>query len=112
MIHYIKEVYSGRLIIDIPSWSQETKIAVDAVKGIHGSKINDTNIVLSTHIYPGAWNQGTNRWLSTADLDEMASAGLPCIVEEFGQDNSGGGAKVSALVNYASTKGWTVLAWA
>jgi mannan endo-1,4-beta-mannosidase len=41
----------------------------------------------------------------------MASAGLPCIVGEFGKDNGSGGANVSQLVQYASTKGWTVLAW-
>jgi hypothetical protein len=42
----------------------------------------------------------------------LASAGLPCIVGEFGINNGGGGANVSQLVNYARTKGWTVLAWA
>uniref|UniRef100_A0A914E2U8 Glycoside hydrolase n=1 Tax=Acrobeloides nanus TaxID=290746 RepID=A0A914E2U8_9BILA len=110
-IRIVRQVYSGRIIIDIPGWGQETKTAADAVKGTYGTKINDTNIVLSTHIYPGGWNQGANRWLSTADLDELASAGRPCIVGEFGKDHGSGGANVSQLVNYAKTKGWTVLAW-
>lgn len=110
-ISTVRQVYSGQIIIDIPGWGQETRTAADAVKGTNGTKINDANIILSTHIYPGSWNQGRNRFLTNADLDEMASAGKPCIVGEFG--NSGGsGADWSGLVDYARNKGWTLLAWA
>lgn len=109
-ISTVRQVYSGRLIIDIPGWGQETRTAADAVKGTNGTKINDTNIALSTHIYPGAWNQGRSRSLANADLDEMATANVPCLVGEFG--NSGGsGADWSALTDHARGKGWTLLAW-
>jgi len=110
-ISIVRQVYSGAIIIDIPGWGQETRTAADAVKGTNGTKISDTNIILSTHIYPGAWNQGRNRWLSNADLDEMASAGRPCMVGEFGNGGSGS-ANWSGLTSYAKSKGWTVLGWA
>lgn len=110
-ISTVRQVYSGRIIIDIPGYGQETRTAADAVKGTNGTKITDTNIVLSTHIYPSAYNQGRNRWLSTADLDELAGAGRSVIVGEFGSQNSGS-ADWSGLVNYARGKGWTVLGWA
>jgi hypothetical protein len=109
-ISIVRQVYGGRIIIDIPGWGQETRTAADAVKGTNGTRINDTNIALSTHIYPGAWNQGRNRWLANADLDELASAGRPCIVGEFG-NGGGGSANWSGLVDYAKSKGWTLLAW-
>jgi hypothetical protein len=105
-------VYSGRIIIDIPGYGQETRTAADAVKGTNGTRINDTNIILSTHIYPGAYNQGRNRSMINADLDELASAGRACIVGEFGNDSGGyTGANWSGLVDHAKGKGWTVLGW-
>uniref|UniRef100_A0A914DZA2 Glycoside hydrolase n=1 Tax=Acrobeloides nanus TaxID=290746 RepID=A0A914DZA2_9BILA len=107
----IRMVYPGRLIIDIPGWGQETGTAADAVKGTFGTKINDTNIVMSTHIYPPACSQGCSRRLSTADLDELASAGLPCIVGEFGETGDQTRANVTEIVGYAKSKGWTTLAW-
>ncbi len=111
-ISLVRQVYSGRIIIDIPGYGQETRTAADAVKGTNGTKINDTNIVLSTHIYPGAYNQGRSRSLINADLDELASAGRSCIVGEFGNDSGGyTGANWSGLVDYAKGKGWTVLGW-
>lgn len=111
-ISIVRQVYSGSIIIDIPGYGQETRTAADAVKGTGGPKITDTKIILSTHIYPGAYNQGRNRSLVNADLDEMASAGRPCIVGEFGNDSGGyTGANWSGLVDYAKSKGWTVLAW-
>ena len=110
-ISTVRSVYSGRIIIDIPGWGQETRTAAEAVKGTNGTKINDSNIILSAHIYPGAYNQGRNRYMINADLDELAGAGRSCILGEFG--NSGGsGANWSGLVDYAKSKGWTVLAWA
>jgi mannan endo-1,4-beta-mannosidase len=109
-IAIVRQVYNGAIIIDIPGWGQETRTAADAVKGTNGTKISDGNIILSTHIYPGAWNQGRNRVLINADLDEMASAGKPCMVGEFGTGS--GSANWSGLTSYAKSKGWTVLGWA
>ncbi len=110
-ISTVRSVYSGKIIIDIPGWGQETRTAAEAVKGTNGTKINDANIILSAHIYPGAYNQGRSRYMINADLDELAGAGRSCILGEFG--NSGGsGANWSGLVDYAKSKGWTVLAWA
>jgi len=109
-ISIVRQVYSGAIIVDIPGWGQETRTAADAVKGTNGTKINDVNIILSTHIYPGAWNQGRNRVLQNADLDEMGSAGRPCMVGEFGSGS--GSANWSGLTSYAKSKGWTVLGWA
>ena len=109
-ISLVRQVYSGKIIIDIPGYGQETRTAADAVKGTNGTRINDTNVILSAHIYPGAYNQGRNRYMINADLDEMGGAGRSCIIGEFG--NSGGsGANWSGLVDYAKGKGWTVLGW-
>lgn len=111
-ISLVRQVYSGRIIIDIPGYGQETRTAADAVKGTNGTKINDTNIVLSAHIYPGAYNQGRGRSLNNADLDEMGGVGRSCIVGEFGNDSGGyTGADWSGLVDHAKSKGWTVLGW-
>lgn len=107
----VRTVYTGKIIIDIPGWGQETAIAAAAAKGYNGgTKIADTSYILSAHIYPGAWNQAKNRYVTTADIDDLNSAGVPCIIGEFG--NSGGsGADWSAIVDYAKTKGFGVLAW-
>ena len=109
----VRSVYSGAIVIDIPGWGQETATAAAAVKGYNtdGVKINDTNIILSVHIYPSAWNQGKNGWLVNSDLDDLASAGRPCLVGEFGNGGSGS-ANWSGLVDYAKSKGGTVLGWA
>lgn len=107
----VRQVYSGRIIVDIPGYGQETRTAADAVKGTNGTRINDTNIALSAHIYPSAFNVGRNRWLQNADLDELGSAGRPVIIGEFGSQNSGS-ADWSGLVDYAKSKKWTVLGWA
>ncbi|WP_211330133.1 glycoside hydrolase family protein [Deminuibacter soli] len=108
----VRRVYSGAIIIDVPGWGQETAIAAAAAKGYNGgTKISDGNYILSAHIYPGSWNQAKNRYVNTSDIDDLASAGKPCMLGEFG--NSGGsGADWSAIVDYARNKGWTVLAWA
>ncbi|MBC8053653.1 MAG: glycoside hydrolase [Sphingobacteriaceae bacterium] len=110
-ISTVRQVYSGAIIIDIPGWGQETRTAADAVKGTNGTRINDANIILSAHIYPNGWNQGRNRTLANADLDEMGSAGRACMIGEFGNQPSGS-ANWSGLVNHAKSKGWTVLGWA
>ncbi|MVT12135.1 glycoside hydrolase family protein [Chitinophaga tropicalis] len=109
-ISIVRQVYSGPIIIDCAGWGQETATAAAAVKGQGGTKINDTNIILSVHIYPNGWNQGKNRNLQNADLDDLASAGRPCIVGEFGNSPSGS-VDWSGMVSYAKSKGWTVLGW-
>ena len=110
-ISIIRSVYSGNIIIDIPGYGQETRTAAEAVKGTNGTKINDTKIILSAHIYPGAYNQGRSRYMINADLDELATAGRSCILGEFGSIG-GSGANWTGLVDYAKGKGWTVLGWA
>ena len=109
-IGIVRSVYSSRIVIDIPGWGQETRTAADAVKGTNGTRINDTNIALSAHIYPGAWNQGRNRWETNADLDELNGAGRPCLLGEFGSGTSGS-ADWSGLVDHAKSLGWSVLGW-
>lgn len=109
-ISIVRQVYSGNIIIDIPGWGQETHTAAQAVTGANGTKISDSNITLSTHIYPGDWNQGLNHWLQNSDLDEMGSVGRACLVGEFGTGS--GSANWSGLVDHAKSKGWSVLAWA
>ncbi len=108
-IGIVRSVYSGNIIIDIPGWGQETHTAAQAVTGANGTKITDTNITLSTHIYPGDWNQGLNHWLQNSDLDELGSVGRACLVGEFGTGS--GSADWSGLVDHAKSKGWSVLAW-
>ncbi|RXK85515.1 glycoside hydrolase family 5 protein [Filimonas effusa] len=110
-IETVRKVYSGKIIIDIPGWGQETAVAAAAAKGYNGGiKIKDTNYILSAHIYPGAWNQAKNRYVNTSDIDDLISAGVPCMIGEFG--NAGGsGANWSAIVDYAKTKGLAVLGW-
>jgi len=112
-ISTVRQVYSGAIIIDIPGWGQETATAACAVKGCSTgqTKITDTNIILSAHIYPGAYNQAKGRYVVKADLDDLASAGRPCILGEFG-NQGGSGADWSGIVDYAKTKGWTILGWA
>jgi len=112
-ISIVRQVYGGQIIIDIPGWGQETATAACAVKGCSSgaTRINDTNIVLSAHIYPGAWNQGKGRYVNTSDVDDLASSGRPCMIGEFG-NQGGSGADWSAIVDYARSKGWTVLGWA
>jgi hypothetical protein len=111
-ISTVRSVYSGRIIVDASGWGQETATMACAIKGCNGgTKINDANIAASIHVYPGAWNQGKNRWLNTTDLDDMASGGRPCLVGEFGGVGSGG-CNWAAVTDAARNKGWTVLGWA
>lgn len=110
-ISTVRSVYSGNIIIDIPGWGQETATAAAAVKGTNGTKINDTKIILSAHIYPGAYNQGKGRYMNTTDIDDLASAGRSCIIGEFG-NVGGSGADWYGITNYAKSKGWTLLGWA
>lgn len=112
-ISIVRTVYSGRIIVDIPGYGQETATAACAVKGCATgqTKINDTNIILSAHIYPGAYNQGKGRYMNTSDIDDLASSGRVCIIGEFGPIG-GSGADWYGITNYAKSKGWTLLGWA
>ncbi len=110
-ISSVRSKYSGRIVIDIPGWGQETATAAAAIKGQGGTKINDTYIVPSIHAYPGAWNQGKNAWLAKSDVDDLGSAGRGVLVGEFGNGGSGS-SDWSGIVDYAKTKGYNVLGWA
>ena len=109
-ITVLRKVYGGWIIIDCPGWGQETSIAADAVKGTGGVKINDPLVILSAHVYPNGWNQAKNHPFLTSDLDELASTKHPCIIGEFGNSPSGT-VDWAAIVEYAKTKRWAVLAW-
>ncbi len=112
-ISIVRTVYSGNIIIDIPGWGQETATAACAVKGCTTgqTKITDVKIILSAHIYPGAYNQAKGRYMNTSDIDDLASAGRTCILGEFGSVG-GSGADWLGITNYAKSKGWTILGWA
>lgn len=109
----VRKVYSGSIIIDIPGWGQETATAACAVKGCTSgqTKINDTKIILSAHVYPGAYNQAKGRYLNNSDMDDLASSGRACMLGEFGSIG-GSGADWSGIVDYAKSKGWTIIGWA
>lgn len=110
-ISSVRSKYSGRIVIDIPGWGQETATAAAAIKGSNGTKINDTYIVPSIHAYPGAWNQGKNAWLAKSDVDDLGSAGRGVLIGEFGNGGSGS-SDWSGIVDYAKGKGYNVLGWA
>jgi mannan endo-1,4-beta-mannosidase len=50
--------------------------------------------------------------MTTADIDELGSTGLDCIVGEFGDTGSDGHTEWDQLVNYAKSKAWPVFGWA
>lgn len=117
----VRTVYKGKIVIDIPGYGQETYVAVNAVKGrgTGGIKISDTSIVLSAHIYPGAYVQqrtdtlGNNKGggvMVASDLDYIVNSGRTGIIGEFGNGTTGS-ADWSGIVDYAKTKSMTVLAW-
>ncbi|RYE27317.1 MAG: glycoside hydrolase [Sphingobacteriaceae bacterium] len=120
-IAIVRTVYKGIIIIDIPGYGQETYVATNAVLGVStgGVKITDTDIALSTHIYPGNYvGQHVNATGSfasggnmvKADLDYLATSGRTCLVGEFG-NGTNGTADWSGLVDYAKSKSWTILGW-
>ncbi len=108
-ISIVRQVYSGTIIIDIPGWGQETLTAYQAIKTA-STKITDGNIALSTHIYPGNWNQGRNHVFQQSDLDDLANTGKPIIIGEFGSGT--GSCDWAGCTDYGKGKGWTALAWA
>jgi hypothetical protein len=109
-IPIVRQVYSGPIIIDVAGYGHETQVTAQAVNGTNGVKINDGNIILSNHIYPNGYSNSRNRAAQKSDLDEMASTGKPCMIGEFGNVPSGS-CDWSGMVDYAKSKGWTVLAW-
>jgi hypothetical protein len=109
-IAIVRQVYKGPIILDCSGYGQETTVAADAVKGTNGIKIADTAIILSAHIYPNGYNQSKSHPFQQSDLDDLASAGRPCIVGEFGSMPTGN-ADWSGMVSYAKTKKWAVLGW-
>jgi len=104
-INTVRQVYSGPIICDIPGWGQETHVAADA-----SSSINDDNIIFSVHIYTNGWNEKAGHNLCESDLDYLEDAGRPCMVGEFGSGDDGS-VDWSALVDYANSKGWSVIGW-
>lgn len=110
---YNNIAYSGPIIIDCPGWGQETVTTVNAVKGIgttNGVKITDTNIILSLHAYPQAWNQSAGHSLNASDVDYLKSSGRAIMIGEFGYQGSGS-CDVTAVVNRANSLGYPVLGW-
>ncbi|MET0355640.1 MAG: hypothetical protein ABW044_02625 [Cellvibrio sp.] len=111
-ISTIRSFYKARIIIDIPGWGQETATAAAAIKGYNSTKIYDTYIVPSIHVYPPAWNQAKNAPLVKADVDDLGSAGRGVIIGEFGSGGGSGGTDWAGVTSYAKGKGYDVLGWA
>jgi hypothetical protein len=109
-ISSVRSVYSSNIIIDIPGWGQETVTAAEAVKGTNGTKISDTSITLSAHVYPGAYNNRNGHYETYADLSTMGGAGRGCMLGEFGTGS--GSADWSGIVSSCASAGWSVLGWA
>jgi mannan endo-1,4-beta-mannosidase len=107
-IAIVRQVYSGNIIIDIPGYGQETLTAYNAIK-TSSPTITDSKIILSTHIYPGNYNQGRGHTYQKSDMDDLSNTGKPILVGEFGTGS--GSCDWSGCVDYAKSKGWTVLAW-
>lgn len=105
-IDIVRQVYSGPLIIDIPGYGQNTRVAALA-----SSQINDNDLIFSAHIYGSAYVGGTGQTMQTSDLDELHNTGRPVIVGEFGS-LYGGNADWEALVDHAISLGWPVIGWA
>ena len=112
-IAIVRSVYGGPIIVDIPGYGQEAHTANLAITGTANATIEDRKIILSAHIYPDASTDGGTRGITKADLDELDSTGLACMVGEFGDTNSNNpGTDWEGLVNYAKSKGWPVFGWA
>merc|ERR1712130_772778 len=73
--------------------------------------------ILSMHIYPESYTQG--RHTQASDIYFISGAEFPCVLGEFGtrQTNvesslSSGSVDISAVVNFAKSRGCAVLGWA
>lgn len=110
-IAIVRTVYADTIILDCPGWGQEPNIAAQAIRGTGGStKITDTRLIFSLHIYPGDYNQFRNRALEASDLDSLAATGATCMIGEFGNAPAGP-ADWSGIVTHAKSIGWPVLGW-
>jgi mannan endo-1,4-beta-mannosidase len=109
-IREIRSYYSGPLIIDLPGSGQLAKVAAVAVSGTGGiSPIQDQNVILSMHVYPKTWNgKGP---LRLEDVDLLVATGRPCMIGEFGESNEAPDTDWRAIVTYAKSLNWPVLAW-
>lgn len=108
-ISIVRQVYSGEIVVDIPGWGQETLVALNAYKN-SSPRITDSRVIVSTHIYPGNWNQGRNHWYQRSDMDDLSQIGKTVIIGEFGTGS--GQCDWSGCVDYGRSKGWDRLAWA
>ena len=109
-IREIRAYYEGPLIIDLPGSGQLAQVAADAVTGAGGiSPIQDRNVILSMHVYPVTWNGA--RPLKLEDVDLLVGTGRPCMIGEFGESNKTPDTDWRAIVTYAKTNNWPVLAW-
>lgn len=109
VIPIVRQVYSGRIIVDCGGWAQETTKMFDSITGSGGTtKINDAKIIASVHLYPGAFNGATGKGVTTADLDHLNTAGRLCIVGEFGGTTSNSWVP---LVDHAKALGWSLVGW-
>ncbi len=107
-ISVVRQVYSGTIVIDIPGWGQETLTALNAFKS-SSPVITDGNLIVSTHIYPGNWNQARNHTYQTSDMNDLAAIGKTIIIGEFG--TGAGACDWSGCVDFGKSKGWSCLAW-
>lgn len=107
-IAVVRQVYSGPIVVDIPGWGQETLTALNAYK-TSSPTITDGNVIVSTHIYPGNWNQGRNHVYQTSDMNDLSAIGKTVIIGEFGTGT--GSCDWSGCVNYGKSLGWSCLAW-
>nr|WP_296650361.1 hypothetical protein [Paraburkholderia sp.] len=61
------------------------------------------------HVYPKTWNgKGP---LTLADIDLLVATGRPCMIGEFGESNETPDTDWRAIVTYAKSLDWPVLAW-
>lgn len=104
-IEKVRNIYQGPIILCVSFAGNRADVTFDAVEGNtpSGKKINDNNIILSTHIY------GYSLLQSKANYSLLASTGKKCIVGEFGDTP---GLNWAELVNDAKKMGWPVIGWA
>jgi hypothetical protein len=110
-IAIVRTVYADSIILDCPGWGQEPNVAAQAIRGTGGiTRLSDTRLIFSLHIYPGDYNGYMNRFLQSSDLDSLAATGSTCMIGEFG-NSPAGPVDWSAIVAHAKSIGWPVLGW-
>jgi len=102
--------YSGDIVIDCPGWGQNTHVAADAA-----GDLTDDNLILSSHIYPTAYNGDQNRNVQPSDMDYLSNndGGYPCMLGEFGDESccDKGDTDWSAIVDRANELDFPVFGW-